>query len=109
MIYISVLVILFVSFLSIGFLKADLHMKYLKEIKPSDYSIYQSHLSAFSVDKWNIMIQFFIIPFFLRERELENDKAKILARRIKLLITYQLILLLSIILIVLYIVMVYGE
>ena len=105
MTYITLIGALFLTFLIIGFVKADLHLDYLKSIKPNEYSAYPKYISVFSFNNLNVRLQFLILPFFEREEDLEDYKSGELARNVRKLVRYQLISLASIVLVVTFIIL----
>jgi hypothetical protein len=70
--------------------KAERHIAYLRMVNPSEYLKYRNYLTAFSFKHYNIRLQLAILPFFKREKELENDKSSAIAQQVNRFIQYQI-------------------
>lgn len=99
MTYILLICISFLVFIILGVIKAELHLEYLKQIKPDEYSDYPDFSSVF-FRNLNVGLQFLVLPFFSRNQALENNMALMYATKIRKLVTYQKLAIASILIIV---------
>jgi hypothetical protein len=80
--YAIAMMFLFFGILISSFSKAALHLDYLKEIYPLKYKEYPDYFSIFKFNTLNIGLQALIFPYFNRDKQIENEKARSLAVRV---------------------------
>lgn len=56
-------------------IKGKYHFDYLKIIDSNQYGDYPSFFSVFTPRFYNVKLQFLVLPFYSRKKELENELA----------------------------------
>ncbi|NRB65186.1 MAG: hypothetical protein HRU40_19580 [Saprospiraceae bacterium] len=75
--------IVLLIFLIVSIIKASHHMKYLQEVFPKQYGIYNTYFSVFTPKKYNVGLQFLFLPFFKRYSDEEDANSKLIAKRVR--------------------------
>lgn len=67
----------------VSMIKGFYHLKYLKEVLPEEFGVYNSYLSVYTFENYNVRIQFLALPYFKRFLDKEKPQSIAIAKKVR--------------------------